>query len=223
MTSEISSTAHFTPAAGLRWLTPYYDGIIALLTREERWRSAFVSQIAPDPEDVIVDLGCGTGTMLTRLARAAPSAWLMGVDPDPAVLRIASRKSAEAGATVQLFEGFGDDAGLFGQWGVTKIISSLVLHQVPLATKRSMLAAAHRMLLPGGEIHIADYGRQDGVAMRLVFRLTVQIADGVRDTMPQARGMLPLLIEEAGFADVVETAAFDTLTGTIRLYRARRD
>ena len=34
---------------------------------------------------------------------------------------------------------------------------------------------------------------------------------------------LPLLIEEAGFADVVETAAFDTLTGTIRLYRARRD
>ena len=105
---------------------------------------------------------------------------------------------------------------------MTKILSSLVLHQVPLVEKRATLAAAYDLLLPGGELHIADYGRQAGAVMRLLFRMTVQMVDGVADTGPQADGILPDLIAEAGFTDIVETRAFDTPTGTIRLYRAMR-
>ena len=161
--------------------------------------------------------------MLIRLAQAAPDACLMGMDPDPEILRRAHRKAVAAGVSPRLIIGLGRDAaGLFGEWGVTKLLSSLVLHQVPLAEKRAILAAAHDLLLPGGELHIADYGRQASPAMRLLFRMTVQVVDGVADTGPQARGILPELIGEAGFVDVVETRAFDTPTGTIRIYRAVR-
>lgn len=224
MTEDILTTpAQFTPAAGCRWLTPLYDALVMTLTRETAWRDALVAQVAPAREDVTVDLGCGTGSMLIRLAQAESGACLMGVDPDPAILRLAHRKAAAAGVSLQLLNGFGRDAaGLFGGWGVTKIVSSLVLHQVPLAEKRATLAAAYDLLLPGGELHIADYGRQSSSAMRLLFRLTVQMVDGVADTAPQADGILPDLIAEAGFMDIVETRALDTPTGTIRLYRAVR-
>jgi ubiquinone/menaquinone biosynthesis C-methylase UbiE len=219
----LPAPARFTPAAGCRWLTPLYDGLVILLTREKAWRDALVAQVAPARDDVIVDLGCGTGSMLIRLAAADSGASLMGVDPDRAILRLAHRKAAAAGVSLQLLDGFGRDvAGLFGGWGVTKILSSLVLHQVPLVEKRATLAAAYDLLLPGGELHIADYGRQAGAVMRLLFRMTVQMVDGVADTGPQADGILPDLIAEAGFTDIVETRAFDTPTGTIRLYRAMR-
>lgn len=224
MTQQIlPSPAGFTPAAGCPWLTPLYDGLVRTLTREQAWRDALVAQIAPRSDDVIVDLGCGTASMLIRLAETGSDACLMGVDPDPAILRLASRKAVAAGVSLRLLNGFGRDAaGLFGGWAVTKVLTSLVLHQVPLAEKRAMLAAAFDLLLPGGELHIADYGLQASPAMRLAFRLTVQMVDGVDDTGPQANGILPELIAEAGFGPVAETRAFDTPTGTIRLYRAVR-
>jgi ubiquinone/menaquinone biosynthesis C-methylase UbiE len=224
MTQQIlSSPGGFTPAAGCPWLTPLYDRLVRTLTREKAWRDALAAQVAPRPDDVIVDLGCGTGSMLVRLAQAEPGACLMGMDPDPAILRLASRKATAAGVSLQLLNGFGRDAaGLFGGWAVNKVLTSLVLHQVPLEEKRATLAAAYDLLLPGGELHIADYGLQVRPAMRLAFRLTVQMVDGVGDTAPQADGILPGLVAEAGFRQVVETRAFDTPTGTIRLYRAVR-
>lgn len=219
----MTKSTTYTPAAGVSWLTPLYDTLVATLTREKVWRRAFVAQIAPGSGDAIVDLGCGTGSMLVRLGKAAPGAQLMGVDPDADVLRLAQRKAAGAGVSLRLLQGFGRDAaGLCGGAGVTKVISSLVLHQTPMAEKRATLAAARELLPVGGELHIADYGQQKGWLMRALFRVTVQLVDGMADTEPQAKGLLPDLIAEAGFGQVVETRAFDTPTGTIRLYRAVR-
>jgi hypothetical protein len=104
---------------------------------------------------------------------------------------------------------------------VNKIVSSLVFHQVPLAEKRAGLAAMHAALGAGGELHIADYGWQRTRAMRGLFRL-VQMVDGFDDTQPNADGILPDLMVEAGFDDVRETAVIPTLTGSISLYRGVR-
>jgi hypothetical protein len=57
--------------------------------------------------------------------------------------------------------------------------------------------------------------------MRLGFRI-VQFVDGKRDTQPNADGILPGLIEQAGFADVAEVSVIRTGTGSISLYRATR-
>jgi hypothetical protein len=35
----------------------------------------------------------------------------------------------------------------------------LVFHQVPLSEKRAGLRAVHDALVPGGELHVADYGQ----------------------------------------------------------------
>ncbi|MBX9745432.1 MAG: class I SAM-dependent methyltransferase, partial [Hyphomonadaceae bacterium] len=57
----------FTPALGVRALTPLYDSAIALLTRENIWRSALIEAIALQKGERLLDVGCGTGSLAVRL------------------------------------------------------------------------------------------------------------------------------------------------------------
>ncbi|MDR3416035.1 MAG: class I SAM-dependent methyltransferase [Nevskia sp.] len=208
----------FTPALPLLWS---YDLIVAGFTRESRWRSALLRQLDPHPSDVIADFGCGTATLLS-LVGAGSSARLIGIDPDPAILPRARRKLAGAGVAAELRQGYLRDAAtILAGSGVNKIVSSLVFHQVPLAEKRAGLAAIFAALPPRGELHVADYGLQRTRLMRCLFR-SVQQIDGYEDTQPNADGVLPVLMREAGFAVVKETMLIPTPSGSISLYRAAR-
>lgn len=111
-------------------------------------------------------------------------------------------------------------AALVGGGVADTVVSSLVFHQLPMEEKRRSLAASWRTLKPGGALHIADYGRQRG-AMRTLFRI-VQSLDGYENTQPNADGVLPDPIAEAGFIDVREVHVLPTPTGSISFYRAKR-
>lgn len=73
----------FTPALGRAELTSDYDRVIAVMTREAKWRTKLVDAIAPQTNETIVDLGSGTGSLAVMLAQAAPEAHVFAVDPDP--------------------------------------------------------------------------------------------------------------------------------------------
>ncbi|MFE7639992.1 class I SAM-dependent methyltransferase [Kitasatospora sp. NPDC057518] len=216
----MTPTDTFTPAAG-RLALGLYDPIVSL-TRERLWRSLLAMHAAPRPGDVIVDVGCGTGSFAVLLGRAEPQATVVGVDPDPAVLRLARRKAAAAGIEPDFRTGMGDAVDeVVGAGTADTVVSSLVLHQCPVPMKQAVLAAMHRTLRPGGKLVIADYGRQRTAAMRLAFRI-VQFADGKEDTQPNADGILPRLIAEAGFEGVREVDTVATVTGSMSFYTARR-
>ena len=209
----------YVPAAPQLWL---YDFLVAVLARESRWRPALVRQIAPTAEDAMADIGCGTGSLMALISRTAPPAVLIGIDPDPAILERARRKTEAAGATVELKVGYARDAAaLLDGRGINKIVSSLVFHQVPMAEKRAGLAAMRTALVPNGELHVADYGLQRTALMRQLFRI-VQKGDGYENTEPNARGVLPKLMKDVGFRAVEETTVIATPTGSISLYRAER-
>lgn len=201
--------------------TRLYDPVVAL-TRERLWRSLAALHVAPRPGDVIVDVGCGTGSLALLLQHARPEARVIGVDPDPEVLASARRKADEAGATVEWLVGMGDAlVQVVGSGTASVVVSSLMLHHCPMAMKRAVLASMFAALRPGGRLVIADYGWQRTRLMRLAFRL-VQLADGKSDTQPNAEGVLPRLISEAGFQDVREAEVVPTITGSISVYTARR-
>ncbi|MFD4908149.1 class I SAM-dependent methyltransferase [Kitasatospora purpeofusca] len=217
----------FTPAAGRFAPVRLYDPVVAL-TRERLWRSLVAMHVAPRPEDVVVDVGCGTGSLAMLLNRVEPRATVIGVDPDPEALAVARRKAAAVvaggtpGGTPDWRIGMGDDvAAIVGAGTADTVVSSLVLHQCPVPMKRAVLAAMHETLRPGGKLVIADYGEQRTAAMRLAFRF-VQLADGKADTQPNADGILPRLIAEAGFENVRESETVATLTGSLSLYVAGR-
>ncbi|MFI7105485.1 class I SAM-dependent methyltransferase [Nonomuraea sp. NPDC050227] len=211
----------FTPALGRLKFTRLYDPVVAL-TRERLWRSLVAMHVAPRPDDTIVDVGCGTGSQAMLLHRLEPRARIIGVDPDPETLAQARRKSRASGTAPEWRLGMGDAlTGLLGPGSADTAVSSLVLHQCPLPMKRAILASMHAVLRPGGKLVIADYGWQRTASMRLAFRV-VQLADGVRDTQPNADGVLPELMTGAGFADVREAEVVRTVTGSISVYVAAR-
>ncbi|WP_018681608.1 class I SAM-dependent methyltransferase [Actinokineospora enzanensis] len=211
----------FTPALGRLAPVRHYDTVITL-TRERLWRGLVVRHVAPHPDDVIVDVGCGTGSLAVLLGRARPEARIIGLDPDHDVLAVARRKAAAAGVAVQWRVGMGDAVqDAVGAGAASVVVSSLVLHQCPMSMKRAMLASMFAALRPGGRLVIADYGLQRTTLARLGFRL-VQLADGIEHTQPNAEGVLPCLISQAGFRNVREAAAVPTITGTISIYTGRR-
>jgi phospholipid N-methyltransferase len=212
----------YVPALGDHRLSPFYDTTIALMTCERTWRRAFVKQIDPAPRDVILDIGCGTGSLAVLLKQTSPSASIYAVDPDPDILTRAEIKARDAGVIVHFAQGHAQDtASIAANIRPNKIVTSLVLHQLPLAAKRSMILNAFAGLRVGGELHVADYGKQNSPLMRFAFR-QVQSLDGFDNTQPNAEGVLPELMIEAGFADVRENAAIPTPTGSISLYSAKR-
>lgn len=212
----------FTPALGRPEFTQDYDRVIATMTRERRWRSALIAAIALRPGDRIVDFGCGTGSLVIQLKEGEPSAHVIGVDPDPDVLRIAREKAASAKVDVDLRRYRGDRVvAELGARSATVAVSSLVLHQCPLAMKQAILDEMYAVLSPGGRILIADYGLQRTFLMKQLFR-QVQMLDGFENTRPNAKGILPELIGNAGFVDVEEFKVVQTPTGSISLYRGLR-
>jgi ubiquinone/menaquinone biosynthesis C-methylase UbiE len=211
----------FTPALGRLAPARFFDHVIAL-TRDRMWRALVTAYVAPQPGDVIVDVGCGTGTTALLLSRVAPDATVIGVDPDPEVLAVARGKAGAAGSGVQWRLAMGDAlADSVGSGQADTVTSSMVLHQCPVVMKRAVLASMFDALRPGGTLVLADFGLQRTRLMRLAFRL-VQWADGTSDTQPNADGVLPQLISEAGFSGVREVEVIPTVNGSISIYVARK-
>ncbi|MDT5175071.1 MAG: hypothetical protein QOG37_2322, partial [Mycobacterium sp.] len=63
------SVQSFTPAAGNPKLTKYYDTVVALMARERRWRTEAIRQLSLKPGEVVVDVGCGTGSLAVMMKR----------------------------------------------------------------------------------------------------------------------------------------------------------
>lgn len=200
-------------------LTPLYDLAIRYLTRENAWRFALVKQINPKPGDRILDVGCGTGSLLAALAHHCPGADFIGLDPDKEAIKRAYGKSRSD--NIGFVTGFLDEEILPKGWQPTKITSSLMFHQVSLRKKKEIVDTMSNLLGNQGEIHIADYAQQSTLLMRLAFRMTVQLLDGVEDTQHNADGILEkILISERFLAK--KTASFGTAPGSISLFRLQK-
>ncbi|WP_165190338.1 class I SAM-dependent methyltransferase [Caulobacter soli] len=215
-------TRPYVPALGRPELTGLYDHVVALVSRERVWRAALLAQVAPRPGETILDVGCGTGAFAVMLKTACPGARIIGVDPDPAILALAAAKALKAGVEIEWRQAMGDRlADVAPAGSADKVVSSLVLHQCPLPMKQAILDAMHTALKPGGAMGVADYGLQRTALMRLLFR-TVQMTDGFALTEPNAKGVLPSLMAQAGFAAIEERRVIPTPTGSISLHTASR-
>lgn len=208
----------YIPALRFRGLTRFYDPLLAVVLREQRWKTLLVDAAAPRPGMDLLDLGCGTGTLTVALAKAAPGASIVGLDADAEVLAGARAKAAAAGVRVDFVVGRAEDPP-FADESFDRIVSSLLFHHLTRDSKLHALTAARRLLRNGGELHLADWGRPGNALMRAA-SLPVQLLDGFATTRDNIRGLLPDFLREAGFDHVAETDRQPTVFGTLTILRA---
>jgi ubiquinone/menaquinone biosynthesis C-methylase UbiE len=220
MPTERATPDGYLRALRFRALTQVYDPVIRLTTREGRFKELLVDQAAPAPGQRILDLGCGTGTLALQVKRRQPAAEVVGLDADPEMLAQARDKAERAGVVLELTEGYStelphEDASF------DRVLSTLFFHHLDPEPKRVTAKEIARVLRPGGELHVADWGPPSDLAMRVAFQ-GIRLLDGFSNTAENYRGELPAIFEEAGLAAAQETDRLRTVFGSLVLYRAER-
>ncbi len=211
----------YVPALGFDWLTRFYDPLIALTFRERVLKGRLLDQAALAPGHDVLDVGCGTGTLVLLAKVRQPKARVVGLDGDRAVLEIARKKVARAGVDVELREGLANADPTFPAESFDRVLTSLVLHHLTIDEKRGALAAMRRWLRPTGELHVLDFGPQDNPILRAVSR-GLSWLDGATRVRANLEGRLPELMREAGFASAAELGRAFTPFGSVSFYKATR-
>ena len=82
----------YIPALGYDWLTPFYDFLFRLTLPERKFRNQLIEQARIDKDYRILDVGCGTGTLVIRIKKNYSESKVIGLDVDKKVLEIAKSK-----------------------------------------------------------------------------------------------------------------------------------
>ena len=111
----------------------------------------------------LLEVGCGTGRNLAVVAGRYPAARLFGLDISSAMLATARGKLAGLPNEITLRE---LDASRyvpadFDEPGFDRIIISYALSMIP--DWEQTVATSLAALKPGGSLHIADFGQQEGL------------------------------------------------------------
>lgn len=204
---------HYVPALSFDALTPLYDWAVALTMREQAFRTHLIERAALAPGMRVLDLGCGTGTLTIMMTAAVPGLNVIGLDLDPTILAIARRKAAARGAAVEFVEG-SVVAPPLAPGSLDRIVTTLVLHHLTNDEKERCLAAARRLLRPGGSLHIADFAKPHHAYSRVAASL-FRYFDGYERTAANLEGRIPEMMRRAGFTNVVEGEPWTTAFGTL--------
>lgn len=159
----------YLPAAGHDWSLPLYDPIVKLLGGDAA-RRLLIDQADVQPCQRVLEVGCGTGTLLLLLARAQPALEITGLDPDPKALARARRKADAASAAVRLDRGFSDSLP-YPDASYDRVFSCFMLHHLDgIEEKVGTLREIRRVLKPGGRLHVLDFAQPDARGARAGLR-----------------------------------------------------
>ncbi len=187
----------YIPALKYRLFTSLYDPLLYWVLRESKFKRCLVEQAGIESGHRVLDLGCGTGTLALMIKGTQLEAEVVGLDGDPKVLEIAKAKVARSGQEITMDYGmayelpYPDDC-------FDRVLSSLLFHHLTRENKVRTLTEVNRVLRPGGELHVADWGKPQNRLMRIAF-LSVQMLDGFKTTADNVSGLLPELFSSAGF------------------------
>lgn len=111
----------------------------------------------PPGDGSVLDVGCGTGEIIVRLAEKFPQASFVGIDLEEPHLVRAAERCAELGARVRFEQGDAMALG-FGDSTFDLVTCRHVVQAVADAEK--VIAEMRRVLRPGGRMHLIaeDYG-----------------------------------------------------------------
>ena len=148
----------YIPALSYRFLTPFYDFIQKYVVRDVRYKSLLIAQANIRAGHHVLDLGCGTGTLAIMAKQTQSAAEVTGLDADPDMLKVAIYKSSLLNEPVKFDVGFTTKLPYPDQ-SFDRVLSSIMIHHLKTPDKWQTAREVHRVLKPGGQLHIIDFGK----------------------------------------------------------------
>lgn len=126
-------------------------------------RDGLIAGLEPPPGGAVLEIGCGTGRNLIKIARRYPHARCYGLDVSEEMLRTARERVAKAGLSERIVLAQADATSfdpqaLFGRVGFERVVISYALSMI--SPWREALRQGLRVVAPGGALHIVDFGDQ---------------------------------------------------------------
>lgn len=137
----------------------YYDLLAWLLTlgRERAFRDRLVELARVEPGEVVLDVGCGTGTLaLAAKRRVGAAGTVHGIDASPEMIDRAKRKATKAGSDVVFQTGI-VEALPFPDAHFDAVVNTLMLHHLPKPVRQHCAREMRRVLKPGGRVLAVDF------------------------------------------------------------------
>jgi len=218
MEKSITVSKVFIPALGYKWLSGFYDLVFKLMLPENKLRNNLIKELDLKDGENILEFGYGTGQNLIFAYHKNKNIKLTGIDIDPSIRQIAfcKLKKNNIPVSLDLYDGrtfpYSDNS-------FDKVFSSLVFHHLDTKSKIICLKEINRVLKPGGQLVLGDWGKAKSKLMRFVY-YSVQLLDGFKTTEDNVNGLIPGFIAKANFISVNETGYINTVIGTYSYYCA---
>jgi ubiquinone/menaquinone biosynthesis C-methylase UbiE len=212
--------ADYLPAVRFDFLTPLFDVFARSTTRERTFKQKLLDQAGLEGGLDVLDLGSGSGTLAVWAKRREPDLRIRGLDGDPAIIGQAVRKAERAGLDIPFDEGLSYELP-YEDASFDRVLSTLFFHHLVLRDKERTIAEVARVLRPGGELHVADWGKPRSRPAKLA-AVAIRKFDGDEPTRDNLAGRLPELFEAGGLMDARERNRIAAPAGVLSLYSARR-
>lgn len=152
-------------------------------------RDQLVEDLRVPPGGSVLEVGCGTGRNLVKVAATYPESRVFGFDISAEMLKSASRAVLQSPdrSRIQIAQADAvsfDPSRVFGTGSFDRIFFSYTLSMIP--GWEPALRQAVSLLSPGGELHIADFGQCEdlpALARRLLFVWLAQFGVKPRITL----------------------------------------
>ena len=210
----VESGRTYIPAAGHHWSLPLYDPLVKLLGGNAA-RQVLLNQAAVRPGDCVLDIGCGTGSLVVLIKRKYLDVEVVGLDPDPRALARARRKGQRAALSIQLDQGFSDELP-YPECAFDRVFSSFMLHHLEAAEKETTLREVRRVLKPGARFHLLDFATPDSNSAGRLGRW-LHSSHRLKDNSDE---QILSLMRQAGLTDPKRIAGRALLVGHIAYYQA---
>lgn len=179
------------------WLNElvFYPTIRTCVAELERWRSARAAAGRPVENYRLLDVGCGTGTLICILAAQPEAELLVGLDYSPVMVRGLAEKISAAPAEGRLHAVQGDSERLpFAAATFDVVVCCNSMHHYP--HQAAVVRGFRRVLRPGGLLILVDGFRDNTVGWVLFDVFVSKIEGGVHHAAwSEVRDM----VRDAGF------------------------